>query len=191
MKETLRLFGKVVIMMFCVWHMAAVAIYALPGMSNEEFVHRLQERFGPVINPYLLLTSQWQQWNLFSPDPLRRVTSYAIDVQKEGEWHEIEYITAGSLPWWRHAAQFKMLGSLLDGDTQNQTQHNMAERYLQLRCDMYNILDGTPIRLMYKYYIIPAENESMSVEDWWNYAPEESAYVGHEAVCQNIDIPRL
>lgn len=186
MRETLRLFGKVIVVLFCLWQMTAVGVYALPSSSTWQFVHTLQNRLGPVINPYLLITSQWQQWNLFSPDPLRRVTSYAFETPDGSDgWKEIEYLTPGSLPWWRHAAQFKMLGSLLDGNAESDTQHTMAERWLQLRCAAHGLPPGTPVRLTYRYYVLPTQYNSMTVEQWMRYVPEEYSYTGHETACSD------
>lgn len=185
MREAARLFGKVTIILFCLWHMTAVAVYAIPGESQSSIKKFLNEYVNPTVVPYLLITSQWQQWNLFSPDPLRRVMTYEIEIgngEPDG-WILTDNIEPGAFPWWRHAAQFKMLGTLLDGNTESDTQHSLAERYLQLRCQMYGLPDESPIRLTYRYYIIPVQEDSMSVDEWWHYEPEMFGYTGHETRC--------
>ena len=188
MKDFLRLSGKVVIVLFCLWHMGAVALYAAPGGSTNGIIMGLRERFSSSVTPYMLWTSQWQQWNLFSPDPLRRVTTYIIErTNEDGQWEVIENLYPGALPWWRHAAQFKMLGSLLDG-SDSETQKRLAERYLQVKCRDHGLTDGTPVRLSYSYWVIPYTEESMPVDWWWNYVPEESMYVGHETACDGASL---
>jgi hypothetical protein len=189
MKPFLQLSGKVAVVVFCLWHMMAVLVYALPGGSKAATLPAVQ-RIARAVSPYILMTSQWQQWNLFSPDPLRRVTSYVIERQQGDVWKTVLDLHTGTLPWWRHAAQFKMLGSLLDGNTESDLQHRTAERYLQLKCREYALPDASGVRLSYRVYVIPVFDVSMSMDWWLNYTPEESTYVGHETTCDpNFDAP--
>lgn len=185
MKTLLRRAGKSLLVAGCLWHMAAIAIYATPYAGDNDPLQPVHD-LARYVTPYLLITSQWQQWNLFSPDPLRRVTSYVIEGQvRGGTWKAFRDLHAGAFPWWRHAAQFKMLGSILDGNTRSELQHRMAEQYLQLECDRLELPDGMPLRLLYRTYVIPATDETMPVAWWQDFTPEETTEIGHETACDS------
>lgn len=174
--------SKALIITFSLWHMGAVGIYALPGDAKDGISTWIKQHLGGSVSPYILAMSQWQQWNLFSPDPLRRVTEYAIETSDRGApWQELIILRPGSFPWWRHAAQFKMLGSLLEWDAKRD---EIVERFLQLQCQEHQLHTGTSIRLVYRYYIVPQHTRTASVAWWWNWVPEVTASPGLTTTCK-------
>ncbi len=161
--------------------MAAVGIYALPGDARDGLSLWIKQHGSGTVSPYILATSQWQQWNLFSPDPLRRVSEYVLEVQQGPEWIPLTILKPGSFPWWRHAAQFKMLGSLLEWDAQRD---EVIDRFLQLTCREHTLAPGTSIRLAYRFYVIPAHERMASVSWWWNWQPKVTVAPGLMTVCK-------
>ena len=182
MPSLLRFPTKPLIIAFCLWHTAAVGIYALPGDAKDTVSTWVKGHLTRYVSPYILVTSQWQQWNLFSPDPLRRVSEYTLETQREGEWELLTTLKPGSFPWWRHAAQFKMLGSLLEWDAKRD---EVVDRFLQLACREHSLQPGTPIRLVYRFYVIPAHERLASVSWWWNWQPEVTVSPGLSTTCKS------
>lgn len=160
--------------------MAAVGAYAIPGDARDGLSRWIKQHMSTYVAPYILATSQWQQWNLFSPDPLRRVTEYRLEVQQDPTWVHLQTIKPGSFPWWRHAPQFKMLGSLLEWDAKRDA---IVDRFLQLACQEHSLQPGTPIRLVYRSYIIPAHEHLAAVSWWWNWQPEVTVHPGLTTTC--------
>lgn len=52
-----------VISVLIVWHFAAMLVWLMPASY-------LRQAFVPCVRPYILVTSCWQQWSLFGPDPV-------------------------------------------------------------------------------------------------------------------------
>lgn len=181
-KRLIHSLSKVFVVLFCLWHMAAVGIYALPGDARDSLSLWTKQNLSQNISPYILATSQWQQWNLFSPDPLRRVSEYMLEIQQGTEWIHLTTLKPGSFPWWRHAAQFKMLGSLLEWDAKRD---EVVDRFLQLVCQEHSLQSGTPIRLVYRFYVIPAHERMASVSWWWHWEPEVTVAPGLTTICKD------
>src|SRR5687768_11713294 len=91
------------IISFVLWHMFAVVVYALPHDADDRLNTWIRSELKPIVRPYILLTSQWQQWNLFSPDPLRRVTAYDIQRNDREGWTTIKVIDWNTLSAARQA----------------------------------------------------------------------------------------
>lgn len=172
---------QLVIIGFVTWHAFAIAVYSTPREAQDPVGKWMRENLVPRVMPYVLITSQWQLWNLFSPDPLRRVTFYKVDVWDGVEWHEVTTYQPGSFSIWRHATQFKMLGNLLDENAQNRSP--LAGRFLHLFCKEKDIPADTRIRLQYVHYTIPYHTERHS-RAWWDaWNPEFGVYTGFETAC--------
>lgn len=181
MRETLRLFGQTAVILFVLWHGYAIAVYSIPRDAKDAFSQwAIRERI-PEVSPYVLQTSQWQLWNLFAPDPLRRVTFYHIETERDGTWTDIETIAPGRYSVWRHATRFKLMGNMLDEFADNRG--SLAMRFLQLKCEEFELSPGTPIRVVYEYYVIPYHRKRES-RAWWDaWRPQPQRYTGFESVC--------
>jgi hypothetical protein len=173
--------GKICLMLFVTWNMFAVGIYAVPREAEDKIAVAWKQVLLPIVSPYVLFTSQWQLWNIFAPDPLRRVTFYRIETQQDGMWKEVTTIKPGSFSIWRHATQFKMLGNILDENSQDRAP--IAGRFLHLFCGQEHIASTTPIRLVYVYYIIPYHSQRMPPSWWDTWLPDISSYVGFNTTC--------
>lgn len=99
---------RLAILAFCAWHMLSVSLYLMPPIG---VLSPLQS----VTKPYVLLLSQWQQWNIFAPDPLRTSTVYRIETSDAGTWKTIRTIDAKTFAWYERAKELKILERLEDG----------------------------------------------------------------------------
>lgn len=159
-----RVLGKTALVVFILWHMFAIGVYSIPRSANDPLSTWMLATFVRPVAPYLFWTSQWQQWNMFSPDPLRRVTFYTIDIQKNGRWETIERIAPDSLSLWRRATMMKMMGNLFDQDTNGR--EPFGGKLLELMCTKYEVPPNTPIRMQYEWYVIPA-HPTLQPSAWW------------------------
>lgn len=163
---------KLTIVLFFLWHITAVGVYAIPQESQNPPSAWLKRNILPNVAPYILLTGQWQQWNLFAPDPLRRVTYYRIEQWDGWIWRSIAELKPGIVPWWRHAAQFKVFERLLEEG--NTWKIPLRQRYVSFFCRDFSIPSGTPLRLVYLSYVIPKDPHIRSFTWWRSFTPQWS-----------------
>jgi hypothetical protein len=55
--------------------------------------------------------------------------------------------------------------------------------YVQLQCEKYNLPPATPIRLNYRFYILPLLTEAQSSEWWRQWKPQWQEAYGLETTC--------
>ena len=182
MRAYLRTFAKVGVAAFVVWHAAAVGLYAVPNEAPDRVSAWIRTHLTPRVTPYVLVTSQWQQWNLFAPNPLRRIVFYRIETQNAaGEWAYVASINAATYSPWRHSTRFKLLGQALEEGT---TRPELAERAAQVLCREYGMDAGTRFRVWHEVTIIPYVHPSPDTE-WWNtWTPQFEPTLAVETSCQ-------
>ncbi len=122
---------------------------------------------NPWTRPYILLTGQWQQWNLFSPDPLRRISQYRVDQSINETWHTVLAIDA-SLPYPRRAGMTKTLRRIEDRGSNDA----LTQRFLALVCRDKGIPEGMKVRLQRRYSVLPKPSEPLSMQQWREYTPQ-------------------
>lgn len=181
MKEYLRTFAKTGIALFCIWHMAAIGAYSIPSDARDRFSTWMRGHVIPVVTPYVLQTSQWQQWNLFAPNPLRRIVFYRVDRQTDGGgWTEAAAINRTTYGTWRHAVRFKLLGQALE---ENTNCPELAERAAQVLCRELGFAPGERMRIWHDVTIVPYVHPSPS-RAWWNsWTPQFNATLAIETTC--------
>jgi len=163
--------------------MAAVFLYVLPSASKNPSVKWLRKNYTKSVRPYMLVTSQWQQWNLFAPDPLRRVTHYIIDQEDPTTftgWSTLIRYQPGSFPWYRHASNFKVLDRIFDYKDRKRP---LQERYIQTSWEKFNLPPGTKLRMRYLYYVIPKKKEILKTSFWQEWEPTWNEKVGITTRC--------
>lgn len=171
--------SQVFIIAFCLFHIAAVAVYSLPDAARDSVTNALRT-LQPYVRPYILLTSQWQQWNLFSPDPLRRTVTYAVEREQQGMWAEIAVFDPRSVSIFRHATEFKFLGRLLEG---GKDQLPLIEHFLRAQCDAHLLPSGTHLRLVYRHAMIPVPGRALTPGEWAGLSLPVESFVGSEILC--------
>ena len=160
--------------------MFAVALFAVPGpYINRTIVQTLRHHFNDAVRPYMLITSQWQSWPLFAPDPTRRVSRMHVEGFSIGEeWHTIEEMSESAIPWWRYAKEIKIIERLFEPGREDMRKH-----YLELRCRRAGITKRTAVRSHYRYYVIP-KNDIQQPVDWWkDWQPEWNESIDVQTVC--------
>ena len=171
---------RVFIILFCLWHMASVAVYALPWEASDPLTNAVRAVILPIVRPYILLTSQWQQWNLFSPDPLQRVVTYTVEIDRGNRWEPVHTIAPGFVSTFRHASEFKFLGRTLEG---NKTLLPVVDRFLQAECRDADLPASSRVRLLYHWYVLPHPVRALSVGEWSSYQPQINTFIGSEVLC--------
>lgn len=181
-REYLRTFAKTGIALFCVWHMAAIGFYTIPDDADDPFTRWAEEHVIPHVTEYVLVTSQWQQWNLFSPNPLRRIVYYRLETQNPyGEWAYVASINNRTYGPFRHATRFKLLGQALEEET---NRPELAERAAQVLCREHGMALGAGIRIWHEITVIPYVHPSPSKEWWDAWTPRFEPSLAYETVCQ-------
>lgn len=136
-------------MLFCAWHMLAVSLYLMPETDATRALKNLT-------SPYVLLLSQWQQWNIFSPDPLRTSTAYRIEIKKDGKWEAVQVIDYAHLHWYERAKELKVLERLETNDWKM-----LMPSYLTSLCPSLPDAHGKMIRLIAASFELPAELQKL------------------------------
>lgn len=173
------LLKKITVAVFVMAHMSAVGIYSSPGNTGVPALKQMREALIGHVRPYMLMTSQWQQWNLFSPDPLRRVARYRIEQSKDDTWVTIKLIAPETLGFWEQAPKLKAMRHIEDPG-KNQSARN---RLLELACRDHALPAATALRLQWEYYVIPKHRIPVSLEWWHSWKPEWHRSVTAELTC--------
>ena len=171
---------KAVIACFVLWHMTAVLLYNLYDVDDVPVLGWLQEHRN-IARPYLLITSQWQRWNLFSPDPLRRVIEMDIDINLNGEWKTMHTVSHNTVSWWQRASELKIIRRLEEDELAE-----LQARYMHDYCRSRKLAAGTQLRLRKRWFVIPKHEKTLSRE-WWNtWQPEWHDDILTDTSCPNI-----
>lgn len=182
MKEFFRLFLKTGIVLFVLWHMVAVATFSLPTAAQDAVTTWARTKTVPHVTPYLMVTSQWQQWNLFSPDPLRRIVLYRIEIQNaEGTWAYATSITPATYGIWRNATHFKILSQTLAEDRNDLLP--LREHVAQILCREFDLPPERPMRIWYEVAIVPYVLPSHSWSWWSAWTPTYEPILAIETTC--------
>ncbi|MBI3336239.1 hypothetical protein HYZ98_01585 [Candidatus Peregrinibacteria bacterium] len=174
----------ILITLFFFWHAGAVAIYAIPSIVSDPVSVFLRSHASSIVRPYVLLTSQWQQWNLFAPDPLRRVTHYhfqRLDPVRD-VWVDIAVFRPGAFLWWKHATRFKILDRVFDLDERDR-KTPLQKHFLEKMCREFNLPSSTSVRMLHRYYVIPHIPELTSFSWWRTWQPAWSFMEGTSLSC--------
>ena len=164
----LNMAKRLAIIAFSLWHMAAVGIYSLPNETEDRVTVWMKVHLIPIVRPYLFATSQWQQWNLFSPDPIRRVSFYSVTIDAEGSPEETVFLDHEHLPWWRDGDELKILRRMEDADEQWE---GVRMLYLEMFCRERGLPPGTALTLAVRGYVIPRPAVPMGASYWLSIGP--------------------
>jgi hypothetical protein len=175
--------GRILIVLFCMWHMTAVAAYALPDPAKDRVATWIKERIRPYVRPYMYISSQWQQWNLFSPDPLRRVTTYELTAQDNyGTRFPLRRIGIGTMGWWRDSDEVTILRKI----EESKDPQPILNRYTSAFCRPLGIPPSLEIGIAGEIRVLP---KAQPVGDkWWMFPdPQPKPYSSIFISCENLD----
>lgn len=141
--------------------MAALLSYSLYHVESIPPLQWISDQ-RTHFRPYILSTSQWQRWNLFSPDPLRRVIEFDIDQYIDGQWVEVFTLNEHTVGWWQRAPELKTMRRMEDDE-----KLPLRKRYVEDYCRIHDIPEGTRMQLRKRWFVIPKHTETKSIT-WWN-----------------------
>ncbi len=146
------------VIVFCLFHGFAIAVFLLPSNTWTETPKNL-------VRPYMLLTSQWQQWDIFSPDPLRLVSFYRLEtIEESGQPTTLLQMDRAHLAWYESAKELKILGRLED------KWHSLVPTYITSLCDRMPQAAGKTVQLVARSAMLPKDNRQLG--DLANWQPE-------------------
>lgn len=174
----LRRIAHVLIPLLCLYHMAAIGLYLVPFDDVHDTLRQPVAAGKRWTTPYVQLTSQWQWWNIFSPNPQRRVTSMRIEQKQGDRWVTVISLSRWDLPWWRRSKELKLLSRIEDD------WNGLTPAYLQEWCEQAQL--SGDMRLMRKMFVIPLDHEVRRTGGWKNWKPiYEEAVVGSTTCTQS------
>lgn len=157
-------YGRWLFIAFLLYHAAAVALFSVPRQSrNLPYAREIRTAFLPLIEPYLLLTSQWQRWELFAPDPLRRVTSMTVYGAKDQRWETLRVLSPDALSPSRRARELKLLRQL-------EKKPSLLETYLLSHCRLSDGIGAVWAELSLS--LLQSPTRIASAGGWGTYQPE-------------------
>ncbi len=172
------------IVAFSIWHMFCVLVFSLPREAQDPVSRWSRTHLVPLTTPYMWMTSQWQLWNLFAPEPMRRVTYYTVDRFDQGTWKHIVTLNPSSFPWWRRHTQYKLFVNAVE--EWNKTNRPVGERVIQQVCVTEKLPPHTALRLTYTYTIIP-QIMKPETSAWWNvWRPEWFSHTAFITRCPSL-----
>lgn len=139
----MRRMGRFLIIVFCCFHVVAVAAMTYPGELETEAIGRVRNTVRQYTDRYLNWTSQWQYWNLFAPNPTNWITEHRIEMFDGREWKTVQLIGGHTLSVWHRSDELKIQQRIEEDDGQT-----MRERYLSDACARAGVPPGTLSRLI-------------------------------------------
>lgn len=147
----------------CLWHMFAIAVYLLPT-NIEGTLGSMRQKSAP----YVLSLSQWQKWDIFSPNPLRRNSVYRIERNAGDRWETAMILDFHHLPWHQRAKELKVLGRLQD------SWKALLPDYLMSLCSRIPGGPGTDVRLLVATTVLPSDLEALKNTTEETIIPQET-----------------
>ncbi len=163
MSPTPRPWHCLLIVSFCLWHMFSVAAYLLPASGDNAF-----NAVRQLSVPYVLALSQWQKWDIFSPNPLRRNSVYYIERNAGDRYETAMVIDFSHLSWHERAKELKVLGRLQD------SWKALLPNYLLSLCPRIPSGPGTDVRLLVRNTVLPSDLASLKRVAKTTRIPEQS-----------------
>ncbi len=152
------------IVLFCLWHMAAVSLYSLSFIDLPS-INAADRPIWRIFRPYLLATSQWQQWNMFAPDPLRRVTDFRFSkLESDNTWIALDpYAFSADY-------ELKLMRRMEDDALLIPARHLLLTQV----CEAYSLPMGTVVRLEKVVRLLPYTQPRFGRAFWKEYTPTDT-----------------
>ncbi len=156
--------------------MVAVAAYAIPDPAQDKVASWIRSTVAPTTRPYVLATSQWQQWNLFSPDPQRRVTEYRLVADGQTRLR----LTPSTYRWWRKTDEIAMFSKWEDEEAE--TVDPLLKRYVAAYCEPLGMPPGSRLSLQGRYTYLPIPTRANL-----HYQPPDLSWLPFTSVTVDCD----
>ena len=162
--------------------MIAITIYSVPEFPQTSLTDYIRNELKPHVKPYILSTSQWQSWSMFSPNPVLGMGEFGIDVYEDGEWIERDTIDYRSLPWWRRAKELKITRRLF-----LENREPIRKEYIKQYCRQWNPEEGTQLRMRVRKAYIPRITIAKSMSWWSEWKPHWKERVDVSVSCHSYE----
>lgn len=153
--------GRWAVILFCCWHMTAVLAVTIPDSAASSVAIVIRGGIQPIVRPYINWTTQWQMWDLFSPNPSNWITEARMEALVGSSWILVRHVAPETVSIWRQADEFKIQQRMEQEDGQPQ-----RARALQLLCVEENIPEGTPVRMMLTSRYLNRDEAIPHASDW-------------------------
>ncbi|MDA1209239.1 MAG: hypothetical protein O2904_04390 [bacterium] len=159
---------KTLIVAFCLWHVTALTAYSVTdAMSELNIFGFIRNTVYQKSRPYMFSMSLWQRWPLFAPDPLRRVIAYTFEAWTGDSWEVVGYIGPDDKSAFHSSSMLKLMRRL----DENEHQGSLRERLAYRTCSQRGLLEGTKIRVIRSYHVIPRHARPQSISWWMQWEP--------------------
>lgn len=176
----LNQWGHYLIIIFVLWHMVAITVFAIPSMAIDPWSRWLRSHIQPYVEPYLFLTSQWQQWNPAAPDPGSRVTFFVIEQQRGNEpWQKLTAVSPTTIAWHRRFPEYRIASALQNSPL------IIRQQYLNNYCQLYHLPVHTHLRMVYQWYDLPTSLAVRSPQLWNTWLPQWHSQPQFQTVCDH------
>ncbi len=161
--------------------MAAVGIFSIQRVNRSGILPwlRIPDRY---LSPYILMTSQFQSWDMFSPDPTRRLKEIRIETMQNGTWSLSRLVDGKHLGSFKRAPELKYLDMIQAYPSLKP----LEEPYIQDVCRSDHLKPGTPIRMRIRRAVLPMPEDRNSIDAWRQWRPEWSEWIDHTTSCTPI-----
>ena len=172
--------GTIAIVLFCLWHMAAILINARPTNVEQLNILTLLARQEPYVRPYILLTSQWQHWNIFAQSTSLAMTETHIEKLSDGEWSTVRIIDRTHPGLFRHSPENVSINHLMNDGVEA-----LKEPYLQDVCRTEHLQTGTQVRIRKRFAFFPSHAGQQSIGWWRAWQPAWSEMIVANSSCKS------
>ncbi len=139
---------KLVILIFFSLQALSIGIGSIPGGAKDPLSAALKLSFEPLTRPYLLFTGQWQNWNLFAPDPLRESLTFDIDFLQDEKKMASVPLAPESIPWMQRTYLLKIMRHLWnDGEMYPA----LRKEFLRSLCERWDLAEDMSLHLRVKF----------------------------------------
>lgn len=152
--------------------MTAIAVFLLPATSPA------MRTLKRITSPYVLMTSQWQKWDIFAPNPLRRVSVYRIEAGAEGVPRVLAVLNPTNFPWYEQVKDMKILYRFQEG------WRALVPAYLRAWCKEHAV-NAPFVRLRATHYVIPLRSEAIR-KGWGERFQQHTEEVIGETSCAQL-----
>jgi hypothetical protein len=164
---------KTLISLFIIWHIFAVSVWLLsPGAVNFYL--------SKIVAPYMQITGFWQNWTMFSPNPLRddyyvqAQITYADGVTRN--WNIPRMHDMGMIEKYQKERFRKMVENA--GGSSNKTMYPFLARYAMIENDRGPATYPATVKLVRYWRFIAPPNPGWRTPD---FAPGKMASYTYSA----------
>lgn len=135
---------KAIVITFISLHALAIGIGSIPSGAKDPLSRGVRMFFEPVTNLYLNATGQWQNWNLFAPDPARNNLTFEIDLTEGGIKKGTVALTPQGIPWIRRTALLKIMRQIWN---EGEAYTTVRTTFLHSLCKRWELSETTTLHL--------------------------------------------